>query len=105
MTIPSTSPRPRFRFAFERAAARGGPDGLPLSRAFPLATRLSISNGLSCLKEPPNPLQRLRLLRQLHKRLALQVEDVLLVHPLPQRQVAPRNNIGEVPAHDHIVVA
>src|SRR5215216_825732 len=68
-----------------------------------IASFLSVADDLAGHQEALDPLHGLGLAEQGQERVALQVEDVLLAHPLAERQLAPAQHPGQV-AGDHPVV-
>src|SRR4029450_5890609 len=63
----------------------------------------SVADHLAGHQKALDPLHRLGLAEQGQKRVALQVEDVLLGDPLAERQLAAAQDPGQV-AGDHAVV-
>ena len=59
---------------------------------------------LARLERVLDPLERLALAEQAQKRLALEIEQVLLAHRRRVRQVAAGEDVGELAADERIVI-
>ena len=86
---------------------RAGPDGARhlYVRRRPRSQDSLVSQRLSGLQRVLNALERLALAAQLEKRLALEVQEVLLADRRLMRQRAAGQDVGERAADDRVVIA
>src|SRR5918998_2257543 len=70
----------------------------------PFSRTLSIPQRLPGLQHVRDPFVRLLVFQEVHERLSLKLEQVLLGHPLRQREVASCEDAGGVSGYDAVVL-